>query len=160
MENSGSANWRRRLITVDLLVKVACFVKKVDNILNIKSSWRELVISRRSIALSPLIKFTRSFVVKTYNLEYSGNNVVQLKRERKNWLKTCNVKRSQGFSFCHLGFSSMTMVSTTPLKMAPKTSMIDVERYLKRKRFEIVANKFVTLLSQRLQEDLNGLICA
>jgi hypothetical protein len=54
----------------------------------------------------------------------------------------------------------MTMVSTTPLKMAPKTSMIDVERYLKRKRFEIVANKFVTLLSQRLQEDLNGLICA
>ncbi len=28
---SGNTNWRRRLITVDLLIKVACFVTKVFN---------------------------------------------------------------------------------------------------------------------------------
>jgi len=41
---SGSTNWRGRLSTVDLLIKVACFVKEVYNIFNWKSSWSKLSI--------------------------------------------------------------------------------------------------------------------
>jgi hypothetical protein len=32
----GNINWRERLTTVDLLIEVACFVTKVNNIFNIK----------------------------------------------------------------------------------------------------------------------------
>jgi len=34
----GNTNWGGRLSTVDLLIKVACFVKKVNNIFNVKRS--------------------------------------------------------------------------------------------------------------------------
>jgi hypothetical protein len=40
-----------RLSTVDLLVKMACFVKKGENIFSVKSSSIELVSARRSIVL-------------------------------------------------------------------------------------------------------------
>jgi hypothetical protein len=43
----GNTNWRGRLSTVDFLIKVASFVKKVNN-LNIKRSWSKLVGTRRS----------------------------------------------------------------------------------------------------------------
>jgi len=35
---SEDANFREKLSTIDLIVKVGCFVKKVNNIFNIKSS--------------------------------------------------------------------------------------------------------------------------
>ncbi len=35
--------WGRRLSTVDLLIKVACFVTKVNNIFNVKMSWFKIV---------------------------------------------------------------------------------------------------------------------
>ncbi len=35
---SGKTNTRGRLSTADLLIKVSCFVKKVNNIFNIKRS--------------------------------------------------------------------------------------------------------------------------
>ncbi len=34
---SGDANFREKLSTIDLLVKVGCFVEKVDDIFDIKS---------------------------------------------------------------------------------------------------------------------------
>jgi hypothetical protein len=40
-----------RLSTVDLFIKVACFVKKADNIFNIKS-WSKPVSTRSSTVLS------------------------------------------------------------------------------------------------------------
>ncbi len=42
-EKTGKPNWRGRLSTVDLLIKVGCFVKRVNNICNIKSSSSKLV---------------------------------------------------------------------------------------------------------------------
>ncbi len=44
----GNTNWRGRLSTVDLLIKVTCFVKKVNSS---KISWSKLVSTRRSTAL-------------------------------------------------------------------------------------------------------------
>jgi hypothetical protein len=42
----GNPNWRGRLSTVDLTIKVACFCKKVNNVCNIKSPWSKLVSTR------------------------------------------------------------------------------------------------------------------
>jgi len=44
--------------TVDLLFKVACFVKKANNIFGIKMSCSKLVSTRRStvLSLSPLVR--------------------------------------------------------------------------------------------------------
>jgi len=41
-----------RFSIVDLLINIACFVWKVNNIFNIKRSWSKLISSTRSIALS------------------------------------------------------------------------------------------------------------
>jgi hypothetical protein len=41
-----------RLSTVDLLIKIGCFVKRYINIFNIKRSWSKLASTRRSIVLS------------------------------------------------------------------------------------------------------------
>ncbi len=49
---SGNANWRGRLSTIDLLIKVACFGTKINHIFNIKMRWSELVSTRRSTVLS------------------------------------------------------------------------------------------------------------
>jgi len=48
----------RRLSTVYLLIKVACFVKLVNNIFNIKRSWSKLISTRRStvLNLSPSVR--------------------------------------------------------------------------------------------------------
>ncbi len=46
-------NWGGRLCTVDLLIKVACLVKKAKNIFNLQWSWSKLVSTRRSTILSP-----------------------------------------------------------------------------------------------------------
>ncbi len=52
-----NTNWRVRLITVHLLIKEASFIKKVNNIVDIKRSWYKLVSTRRSMVLSfPLHK--------------------------------------------------------------------------------------------------------
>jgi hypothetical protein len=48
---AGNANRRERLSTVDLLVKVARFVKEVDNLFIIKSSRSKLVSPRRLTVL-------------------------------------------------------------------------------------------------------------
>jgi hypothetical protein len=55
----GNTKWGGRLNTVDLLIKVACFVKNVNNIFNIKRSWLKQVCSRRStvLILSRLVRF-------------------------------------------------------------------------------------------------------
>ncbi len=42
----GKTNWRGRLSTVVLLVKVSCFVTKVKNIFDFKCSWSKLVSMR------------------------------------------------------------------------------------------------------------------
>ncbi len=47
-----NANWRERFNTFDLLIKDASFVKGVNNIFNVKSSWSKLASTRRSIVLS------------------------------------------------------------------------------------------------------------
>jgi len=41
--------WRGRLSTIDLLIKLACFVKRINKIFNRKNSWSKLVIRRRSM---------------------------------------------------------------------------------------------------------------
>jgi hypothetical protein len=46
-----NTNWGDRLSTVDLLLKVACFVKKENNSFNVKMSWFKLVSTRRSTVL-------------------------------------------------------------------------------------------------------------
>jgi len=50
--NPGNTNKKGRLGTIDLLFKVACFVKKVIFILNIEMSSSKLVSTRRSNVLS------------------------------------------------------------------------------------------------------------
>ncbi len=40
----GSANWGGRLSTVDLLIKAACFVKKVNNIFKEKGADLNLLV--------------------------------------------------------------------------------------------------------------------
>ncbi len=52
----GNTYWRGRLGTVDLLTKVDCLVKKVNNIFSIKMSWSELVSTMRSTVRVPCIK--------------------------------------------------------------------------------------------------------
>jgi hypothetical protein len=47
---AGITNGRVRLSTVDLLIKVACFVKKVRNVFNIKMSSYKLVSARKLTA--------------------------------------------------------------------------------------------------------------
>ncbi len=47
-----NTNWRVRLSTVDLLIKVACFCKKIENISIVKSSWSKLISVRRSNVLN------------------------------------------------------------------------------------------------------------
>ena len=48
----GNTNYGGRIGTVYLLIKIACFVKDVNNIFNIKRNLSELVSIRRSIVLS------------------------------------------------------------------------------------------------------------
>ncbi len=38
VNSTRNTNWRGRLSTMDLLIKVACFVTKVNNIFNIKAA--------------------------------------------------------------------------------------------------------------------------
>jgi hypothetical protein len=49
---SGNPYWRGRLSTIDLLIKVAYFVKKKKNIFIIKKCWSILVSIRRLTVLS------------------------------------------------------------------------------------------------------------
>ncbi len=48
----GNANWKGRNSTVDLRIKVACFVIKVNNVCRIESTWSKLVSTRSSTVLS------------------------------------------------------------------------------------------------------------
>ncbi len=50
--NPWKSDREGRTSTVDLRIKVACFVKKFINIFNLKMSWYKLVCTRRSIVLS------------------------------------------------------------------------------------------------------------
>jgi hypothetical protein len=58
MAYAREAYWRGRLSTVDLLIKAACFVKKINYIFHIKMIWSKLVSARRSTVLSlpPLVR--------------------------------------------------------------------------------------------------------
>jgi hypothetical protein len=63
----GNPFWGGRLSTNVLLVKVACFLKEVSHIFNIKSSWFKLVSSRRSTVLSlPFIKGSLTYAKKSF----------------------------------------------------------------------------------------------
>ncbi len=63
----GNPFWSGRLSTNGLLVKVACFVKGVSHIFNIKSSWFKLVCSRRSTVLSlPFSKGSLPYAIKSF----------------------------------------------------------------------------------------------
>jgi hypothetical protein len=44
----GNPHRKGKLSTDDLLIKVTCFVKKVNNIFNIEMSWSRLISTRRS----------------------------------------------------------------------------------------------------------------
>jgi hypothetical protein len=46
-----NTNGMEKLSTVDLLIKAACFVTKVNNIYNMKSSQAKLASTRRSAVL-------------------------------------------------------------------------------------------------------------
>ncbi len=60
-------NIRGRLSMVDLLIRLARFVKKLYNIFNIKKSWSKLVSTRRSTVLSLRSDFLGSgFAAKYY----------------------------------------------------------------------------------------------
>ncbi len=58
----GNPYWRGRLSTVDLLIKVACFVKKVNNIIYTWMSWAKLVSTRRSTVL--ILLFSKNSLVE------------------------------------------------------------------------------------------------
>ncbi len=64
----GNTNWGGRLNTIDPLIKVSCFVKKVNDIFNIKSSWCKLVSTRRSTVLS-LLPFSKTSLVTLLKLK-------------------------------------------------------------------------------------------
>jgi hypothetical protein len=49
---SENTDRKGRVSTVDLLIRVACFVKKVDKIFNVKRSLSKLFSTRRSTVLS------------------------------------------------------------------------------------------------------------
>ncbi len=51
-DTKNSDNLKGRLTTIDLLIKLACFVTKVSNIFSLKMSRSELVITRRSTVLN------------------------------------------------------------------------------------------------------------
>jgi hypothetical protein len=51
LAKAGTTNWRGMLSTVDLLIRLASFVKKLHTIFNVKSSWSLLVSARRSTVL-------------------------------------------------------------------------------------------------------------
>jgi hypothetical protein len=51
MNAAGNTNLGGRLSTIYLFIKVACFVKKVNNIFTIKRTWNKLVGTRRSTVL-------------------------------------------------------------------------------------------------------------
>jgi len=55
---------RGRLSTVDLHIKAACFVKKVNNVCVFKNSWYNLVSTRRSTVLC-LPHFSKTSLVKS-----------------------------------------------------------------------------------------------
>jgi hypothetical protein len=54
----GKTYSREGVSTVDLLIKVDVFVKKVNNVFNVKMSWSKLVSTRRSTVRShpPLVR--------------------------------------------------------------------------------------------------------
>jgi hypothetical protein len=60
----GNTNWSGRLSPVHLLIKVACFVIRVKDIFNLKSSWPRLVSTRRSIVLN--LPIQQGFIGKTH----------------------------------------------------------------------------------------------
>ncbi len=77
--SSGRTNWRERFYTVDLLIKEACLVKKVD----IMFSWSKLVSTRRSTVLSllssvrlPWCPLKASFVAHSF--PFSVSSLVRL----------------------------------------------------------------------------------
>ncbi len=49
---AGNTNCRGRLSTVDLLIMLACFCKKVNNVFDIKCSGSKRVNTRRSTLLN------------------------------------------------------------------------------------------------------------
>ncbi len=63
----GNTNWRGGLTTVELPIKVPCFVKKANNVCIMKRSWSKLFSSRRSAVQSlPLNKDSPSLPVKFF----------------------------------------------------------------------------------------------
>jgi len=44
----GNANLGGRLLIIDLVIKIACCVKRISNIFTIKRNWSELVSTKRS----------------------------------------------------------------------------------------------------------------
>jgi hypothetical protein len=52
LAGAGNSYWRGRLCTVDLLIKVGCFVKQRKFSFSLKSSWFKLVSTRRSTVLT------------------------------------------------------------------------------------------------------------
>jgi hypothetical protein len=52
-QEAGNINWSRGISTVDLLIKVSCFVKKVNNVRNIKRIWSKLLSTREVYCTQP-----------------------------------------------------------------------------------------------------------
>ena len=63
--HSGNTNWGGRLSTVDLLIKVGCFAKKVNNIFIINRSWSKLVSTRWSTVL--ILPFSKDSLLHPEN---------------------------------------------------------------------------------------------
>jgi hypothetical protein len=63
----GNTNWRGRLSTVDLLIKVACFVKRVNNNLILKGEYINLLVQGGQLYLAfPFSKISLVLSIVTF----------------------------------------------------------------------------------------------
>jgi hypothetical protein len=96
------SNWRGKLSTVDLLIKVICFVKKLKNIFKLKSSWSKPVSTKKSTVHN--ISLQLGFPALTKG---EFDNIINLK---SNWSKPVSTRRSTVQSRpLQLGFPAPTV---------------------------------------------------
>ncbi len=73
VERPGNTNWRGRLWKHNIQIKVGCFITKVNNVFNLKSSWPRLVGARRSIIL--ILPLQLGFTGTTFD-KWNGSGIV------------------------------------------------------------------------------------
>ncbi len=84
--------------TNDLLINVSCFVKKVNNILIIKTSWSKLVRTRRLTVL--ILSIQKWFLAQSFKVWWLHQNLMPLSLSLSHSLLTFSVKKNS-FHVCH-----------------------------------------------------------